>query len=100
MAVAGSHVMTSTHDDTTSTRKVAFVPPLRRELEAFVAYVAGNGPTPKTSFADGVETVRTIERLRVLAGVDRVLPIELRATSANHWDSAPSESDCLRQTSP
>jgi predicted dehydrogenase len=55
--------------------RVPFVPPLRRELEAFVAYAAGAGAPPKASFSDGVEAVRTIERLRELAGV---VPAELR----------------------
>ena len=51
---------------------VPFVAPLRRELDAFIAHAAGTGPPPKASFADGVEAVRTIERLRGLAGLDRV----------------------------
>jgi predicted dehydrogenase len=67
-------VLTRVHDGTATTINVPFVAPLRRELEAFVAHTAGQGPTPKASFADGVETVRTIERLRELAGVDRAFP--------------------------
>jgi len=67
-------VLTRVNDGTSTRINVPFVAPLRRELEAFVAHVAGLGPTPKASFADGVETVRTIERLRELAGVDRALP--------------------------
>ena len=51
---------------------VPFVAPLRRELEAFIAHAAGTGPAPKATFADGVEAVRTIERLRELAGIERV----------------------------
>ncbi len=66
-------VLTRADGSTSSTIDVPFVAPLRRELEAFVAHVAGLGPTPKASFADGVETVRTIERLRELAGADRAL---------------------------
>jgi len=55
--------------DAGSTEKlgVAFVPPLRCELEAFVAYAAGTGAPPKSTFTDGVDTVRTIEQLRALA---------------------------------
>jgi predicted dehydrogenase len=67
-------VVTRTNDGTSTTLEIPFVPPLRRELEAFVAHAAGHGPAPKASFADGVETVRTIERLRELAGVDRGSP--------------------------
>ncbi len=68
-------VLTQRDDGTSTTVNIPFVAPLRRELEAFVAHAAGHGPTPKASFADGVETVRTIERLRELAGVDRALPV-------------------------
>lgn len=50
-----------------TTIRIPFVAPLRRELEAFVAYAAGAGPPPKATFSNGVETVRTIERLRELA---------------------------------
>jgi predicted dehydrogenase len=66
-------VITRTDDGTPTTLEVPFDPPLRRELEAFVAHAAGHGPAPKASFADGVETVRTIKRLRELAGIDRTL---------------------------
>jgi predicted dehydrogenase len=66
-------VRTRTDGGVSTWMDVPFVAPLRRELEAFAAHVAGIGPTPKASFADGVETVRTIERLRELAGVDRAL---------------------------
>jgi predicted dehydrogenase len=67
-------VVTRTEGGICSQLDAPGVAPLRRELEAFVAHVAGLGPTPKASFADGVETVRTIERLRELAAVDRALP--------------------------
>jgi predicted dehydrogenase len=67
-------VLTQRDDGTSTTVNVPFAAPLRRELEAFISHAAGHGPTPKASFADGVETVRTIERLRELAGVDRALP--------------------------
>jgi len=66
-------VVTRTEDDTATRLEVPFAPPLRRELEAFVARVAGVGPGLKASFGDGVETVRTIERLRELAGVGQAL---------------------------
>jgi len=62
-------VLTDADGETSTTINVPFVAPLHRELEAFVAHAAGNGPAPKATFADGVETVRTIERLRELAGI-------------------------------
>jgi predicted dehydrogenase len=62
-------VLTRAKDAESTTLRVPFVTPLRRELEAFVANAAGLGPPPKCSFADGLETVRTIERLRELAGI-------------------------------
>ena len=64
-------ILTRVDDGISTTIDVPFVAPLRRELGAFVAHVAGLGPPPKASFADGVETVRTIERLRELGGIDR-----------------------------
>jgi predicted dehydrogenase len=66
-------VLTGRDDETSTPVNVRSAAPLRRELEAFIAHAAGHGPAPKASFADGVETVRTIERLRELAGVDRAL---------------------------
>ena len=68
-----SAIVLTRHDRTSTRINVPLAAPLRRELEAFVAHVAGLGPTPKASFADGVDTVCTIERLRELAGVDRAL---------------------------
>ena len=65
-------VFAGTNDDTSTRLEAPFVSPLLRELESFIAHVAGFGPPPKASFADGLETVRTIEHLRMLAGVDRV----------------------------
>jgi predicted dehydrogenase len=50
-------------------RAVAQTMPLLAELEAFVAFVAGTGLPPKSSAADGLRVVRTIERLRALAGI-------------------------------
>jgi predicted dehydrogenase len=67
-------VVTRSESSISSRIDAPVVAPLRRELEAFIAHVAGIGPAPKASFADGVETVRTIERLRALAVVDCVLP--------------------------
>lgn len=43
--------------------------PLRAELDAFVRHLEG-GPPPKSSAADGLLVVETIEALRRLAGVD------------------------------
>ena len=63
-------VLRRSGDASSTTIRVPFVAPLRRELEAFVAHAGGLGPPPKCSFADGLETVRTIERLRALAGLD------------------------------
>ena len=69
-----SAILLTRGDGPSTTINVPFAAPLRRELEAFVLHAAGAGPVPKSSFAEGVETVRTIERLRELAGVDRALP--------------------------
>jgi predicted dehydrogenase len=66
-------ILTRTGDGTSTKVEVPFRLPLRRELDAFAGHLAGQGPTPKSSFADGVETVRTIERLRELALVDKAL---------------------------
>ena len=41
--------------------------PLLRELRAFIEYLDG-GPPPRSSAAEGVEVVRRIEELRLLAG--------------------------------
>lgn len=71
-------VVMRTDDDTMTTVKVPFVPALHRELEAFAAHVAGVGSAPKSSFADGIDTVRTIERLREFACVDRTLEGAIR----------------------
>jgi predicted dehydrogenase len=43
-------------------------PPLRRELSAFLDHLRG-GPAPRSSSAEGLEEVRTIEALRRLAGL-------------------------------
>jgi predicted dehydrogenase len=52
-------------------RVIGLDPPLRRELHAFLAHLAG-GPSPKSSGADGALIVETIERLRLLAGLHGV----------------------------
>lgn len=51
---------------------VAFAPepPLRRELAAFLAHLGG-GPPPKSSAEEGVDVIRAVDRLRVLAGLAR-----------------------------
>jgi predicted dehydrogenase len=56
-------------DDECRTTIVGDEPPLRRELEAFVAHLGG-GPPPKSSGRDGLEAVRRICELRRLAGLD------------------------------
>jgi predicted dehydrogenase len=43
--------------------------PLQRELRAFLEHLGG-GPPPKSSAAEGAAAVRTIARLRVLAGLE------------------------------
>ena len=43
--------------------------PLYAELEAFVAFVAGRGPAPKSAAAEGAAVVETIAELRALAGI-------------------------------
>ena len=52
--------------------QVAFAPepPLRRELAAFLAHLAG-GPPPKSSAEEGVDVIRAVDRLRALAGLER-----------------------------
>lgn len=44
--------------------------PLRRELHAFLTHLAGGAP-PKSSAAEGVAVVRTLQALRAAAGADR-----------------------------
>jgi hypothetical protein len=43
--------------------------PLLAEIAAFVAYVAGTGPTPKSSALEGLQVVEAISKIRTLAGV-------------------------------
>ena len=50
-------------------RAIASAMPLLAELRAFLAFVTGDGPPPKSSAADGVRIVRAIAELRALAGV-------------------------------
>jgi predicted dehydrogenase len=51
-------------------RSVSTELPLRRELQAFLAHLAGGSP-PKSDAADGAAIVETLEHLRILAGIDR-----------------------------
>jgi predicted dehydrogenase len=50
-------------------RPLPDVMPLRRELEVFLAHLAG-GPPPRSSAAEGAEIVRRIAELRALGGLD------------------------------
>jgi len=50
-------------------RAIAETMPLMEELRAFVAFVRGEGPAPKSSAAEGLEIVRAIDGLRRMAGV-------------------------------
>jgi predicted dehydrogenase len=50
-------------------RPLPDVMPLFRELEVFVAHLAG-GPPPRSSAAEGAEIVRRIAELRALGGLD------------------------------
>ena len=43
--------------------------PLMAEIAAFVAYVAGTGPKPKSSALEGLQVVETIAKLRQMAGM-------------------------------
>ncbi len=43
--------------------------PLLAELRAFVGYVRNEGPPPKSTAAEGLEVVRAIHKLRLLAGL-------------------------------
>jgi predicted dehydrogenase len=43
--------------------------PLVAELQAFISFVQGMGPPPKSSAADGLRIVRAIAELRALAGI-------------------------------
>lgn len=49
-------------------RPIAGSMPLMEELRAFVTYVRGEGPAPKSSAAEGLEIVRVIDVLRRMAG--------------------------------
>jgi hypothetical protein len=48
---------------------VSVEPPLRRELQHFLAYLAGGAP-PKSRAADGLAVVAMLHRLRAMAGLD------------------------------
>jgi predicted dehydrogenase len=45
--------------------------PIRRQLRAFLAHLAGTGPPPKSSAAEALEAVERLAELRVLAGLPR-----------------------------
>ena len=65
------HVAVAPHgavDREIERRPISTELPLLRELRAFVAHVKG-GPPPRSSAAEGVETVARIEELRHLAGL-------------------------------
>lgn len=66
----GEHVQIFRHGAPVEHRPIAIEPPLRRELGAFLAHLAG-GPPPKSSAADGAAVVSVLTRLRALAGFDR-----------------------------
>jgi predicted dehydrogenase len=59
------------HDGTVETRALEREWPLRRELRAFLAHLAG-GPPPRSSAAEGAAVVATLAALRRLAGLDAV----------------------------
>ncbi|MEA2720216.1 MAG: hypothetical protein QOJ39_2080 [Candidatus Eremiobacteraeota bacterium] len=50
-------------------RTIETTMPLAVELKAFVAFVSGSGPAPKSSAADGLRIVRAVAELRALAGL-------------------------------
>jgi predicted dehydrogenase len=47
-------------------RKFEPIPPLRKELEIFLGYLAG-GPAPETSLEEGVRVIQLIDQLKTLA---------------------------------
>jgi hypothetical protein len=51
------------------TRQISRELPLRSELEVFVDYIAGKGPAPKSSVAEGKQIVETMVGLRTMAGM-------------------------------
>jgi len=59
-------------------RTIANTMPLIVELEAFVAFVGGTGPPPKSSAADGLSIVRAIAALRAFAGIPQNARCSLR----------------------
>lgn len=52
-------------------RRISTELPLRRELRAYLDYLAG-GPPPVSSAAEGVAIVKALKELRVLSGLDPV----------------------------
>lgn len=57
----------ATGDDEVRVERVADTMPLLAELAAFVGFVAGTGPAPLASAADGALGVRRVAQLRALA---------------------------------
>jgi predicted dehydrogenase len=51
------------------TRQISREMPLRSELEVFVDYIAGKGPAPKSSVAEGRQIVEAMVGLRTMAGM-------------------------------
>lgn len=64
------HIQIVRHGTPVEQRPITSELPLRREIGAFLAHLAG-GPPPKSSAADGAAVVSTLARLRRLAGFDR-----------------------------
>ncbi len=68
------HLLVSSHDDLTAEPEripISTELPLLRELRAFVDYLRGGEPAPRSSAREGLWNVETIQRLRELAGLAR-----------------------------
>lgn len=63
------HLVIRRHDGATEARAIEREWPLRRELRAFLAHLAG-GPPPRSSAAEGAAIVATLATLRRLAGLE------------------------------
>lgn len=63
------HLAIQRQDGGVETQLIAREWPLRRELRAFLAHLAG-GPPPRSSAAEGAAIVATLAALRRLAGLD------------------------------
>jgi predicted dehydrogenase len=67
------HLLVSRHDDLANEPEripISTELPLLREVRAFVDYVRGEGPAPRSSASEGLWNVETIQRLRDLVAVD------------------------------